>query len=180
MACGAGAGRRRHGAAVRLRAGRGADGDLTDDWPALRVPQLFAPATDACLPRIIPVVQARTYEAVDCARNHLAETVHVGTFVGPDGGPRPEPGSVAGAAHRPRRVRPARPGGARRRLAHRPADAHPRAALRPRRSGGARWFRCDLSKTGSIDNTRPVNRTGSLRGALIGDSPLMHRCFDPD
>ncbi|WP_307854605.1 septum formation family protein [Micromonospora sp. C31] len=38
---------------------------------------------------------------------------------------------------------------------------------------GARWFRCDLSETGSIDNTRPVNRTGSLRSAMIGDSPLL-------
>jgi hypothetical protein len=159
---------------------RGADGDLTDDWPALRVPEPFSPATDTCLPRIIPVVQASTYETVDCARNHLAETIHVGTFTGPDAltETRPEPGAPA--------LRTARAECDQRAREVLGGDWHTaRLALNlalpsaPAWSGGARWFRCDLSETGSIDNTRPVNRTGSLRGALIGDSPLTHRCFDP-
>ena len=139
---------------------RGADGDLTDDWPALRAPQLFVPATDACLPRITAVVQARTYETVDCARNHLAETVHVGTFAGPTAdGDRPEPGSAT--------LRPARAECDQRAREVLGGDWHAaRLALTvalpsaPAWRAGARWFRCDLSETGSIDNTRPVNRIG--------------------
>ncbi|MET7708548.1 septum formation family protein [Micromonospora sp. NPDC005413] len=159
---------------------RGADGDLTDDWPALRAPKPFAPATDTCLPRITSVVQASTYETVDCARNHLAEAIHVGTFVGPDAlsETRPEPGSSA--------LRTARAECDQRSREVLGGDWHTaRLTLSlalpsvPAWAGGARWFRCDLSETGSIDNTRPVNRTGSLRGALIGDTPLTHRCFDP-
>ncbi|MEV4497980.1 septum formation family protein [Micromonospora arborensis] len=159
---------------------RGADGDLTDDWPALRDPTPFAPAADTCLPRVTAIVQASTYETVDCARNHVAEAIHVGTFVGPDAlaETRPEPGSSA-----LRRARAECDQRAREMLG---GDWHAaRLALSlalpsgPAWSGGARWFRCDLSETGSIDNTRPVNRTGSLRGALIGDAPLTHRCFDP-
>ncbi|MFY1620826.1 septum formation family protein [Micromonospora sp. WMMD736] len=159
---------------------RGADGDLTDDWPELRDPRPFTPATDTCLPRITAVVQASTYETVDCARSHLAEAIHVGTFTGPAtrAGARPGPGSTALRAARAECDQRARDvlGG----------DWHTaRLTLTlslptaPAWTGGARWFRCDLSETDSIDNTRPVNRVGSLRGALIGDSPLTHRCFDP-
>ncbi|GGM41904.1 hypothetical protein GCM10011608_28250 [Micromonospora sonchi] len=157
----------------------GTDGNLTNDWPALRAPAMFVPATDACLPRVTAIVQASTYEIVDCARNHLAETVYVGTFAGPAAkGPRPEPGSTA--------LRTARAECDQRARLVLGGDWHvarltlnialPSVAAW---NGGARWFRCDLSETDSIDNTRPVNRTGSLRGALIGDSPLVHRCFDP-
>ncbi|MDI5940774.1 septum formation family protein, partial [Micromonospora sp. DH15] len=158
----------------------GADGDLTDDWPTLREPKMFIPATDACLPRITAVVQAGTYETVDCARSHLAETIHVGIFTDPaiDAGPRPEAGTPVLRVARAECDQRAREvlGG----------DWHSaRLSLTialPSTSAwasGARWYRCDLSETDSIDNTRPVNRVGSLRGAMVGDSPLTHRCFDP-
>ncbi|RKF24475.1 septum formation family protein [Micromonospora globbae] len=155
-----------------------ADGDLVDDWPAMRAPRPFVPATDTCLPRITPVVQAGTYETVPCSRSHLAEAVHVGTFDADEAAPRPGPGSPALRAARAECDQRAREvlGGdwhAARLTLH---IALPSAAGW---AGGARWFRCDLSETDSIDNTRPVNRTGSLRGAMIGDSPLIHRCFDP-
>lgn len=79
-----------------------ADGDLVDDWAALPAPQLFVPATDACLPRLTAVVQAATYETVDCAGSHLAEAVHVGTFTDSAAeGARPEPGSRSCAAPGP-------------------------------------------------------------------------------
>ncbi|NJP34852.1 septum formation family protein [Micromonospora thermarum] len=158
----------------------GSDGDLTDDWPVLSEARLFVPAAGVCLPRITAVVQASTYETVDCARNHLAEAVHVGTFTGPVAADarRPEPGSpdLRGArAECDQRVRDVLGG-----------DWHSaRLTMNialpsvPAWAGGARWFRCDLSETDSIDNTRPVNRTGSLRGAMLGDSALIHRCFDP-
>ncbi len=158
----------------------GSDGNLTDDWPVLSEARLFTPAAGVCLPRITPVVQASTYETVDCARNHLAEAVHVGTFTGPvaERDRRPNPGSADLRGARTecdQRVRDVLGG-----------DWHAaRLTLNialPSVSawaGGARWFRCDLSETDSIDNTRPVNRTGSLRGAMVGDSPLVHGCFDP-
>jgi hypothetical protein len=158
----------------------GADGDLTDDWPAIPAPRLFMPATDSCLPRITAIVQAGTYETVDCARNHLAEAVHVGMFTGPGGnaGNRPEPGSDmlrTARAECDQRAREVLGGDWHSaRLTLNIALPSTTAWL-----GGARWYRCDLSETDSIDNTRPVNRTGSLRGAMIGDSPLTHRCFDP-
>ncbi|WP_319461169.1 septum formation family protein [Micromonospora sp. RTP1Z1] len=156
-----------------------ADGDLIDDWPDLPAPQLFVPATDACLPRITAVVQAGTYETVACGRSHLAEAVHVGTFTGPAAvGARPEPGSPALRTARAECDQRAREviGG----------DWHS-ARLTMNIAlpsvtgwlGGARWYRCDLAETDSIDNTRPVNRVGSLRGAMVGDNPLVHRCFDP-
>ncbi|MFC4017967.1 septum formation family protein [Micromonospora sp. GCM10011542] len=172
------------GATTILLAGcvpaRGADGDLTDDWPALRAPRPFVPATDTCLPRITSIVQASTYETVDCARNHLAEAIHVGAFTGAtaQAATRPEPGSTA--------LRTARAECDQRAREVLGGDWHSaRLTLNialpsaPAWIGGARWFRCDLSETDSIDNTRPVNRSGSLRGAMIGDSPLTHRCFDP-
>lgn len=157
----------------------GADGDLVDDWPVLGAPQMFVPITDVCLPRTTAVVQAATYETVDCARSHLAETVHVGFFTDPEAaGPRPQPGTPT--------LRGARAECDQRARLLLGGDWHTaRLTLTialpsvPAWQGGARWFRCDLSETDSIDNTRPVNRTGSLRGAMIGDSPLLHRCFDP-
>ncbi|TDC82711.1 hypothetical protein E1193_11015 [Micromonospora sp. KC606] len=156
-----------------------ADGDLVDDWPVLPAPQLFVPATGSCLPRITPVVQASTYDTVDCSRSHLAEAIHVGVFTGAAArGPRPEPGSPA--------LRPARAECDQRAREVLGGDWHSaRLTLNialpsmTAWNSGARWFRCDLSETDSIDNTRPVNRTGSLRGAMIGDNPLSHRCFDP-
>ncbi|WP_428966516.1 septum formation family protein [Micromonospora fluostatini] len=158
----------------------GSDGDLTDDWPALRPPRAFVPAAGACLPRISVVVQASTYDTVDCARSHLAEAIHVGTFTGAsaEADTRPEPGSPAlrtARAECDQRARQVLGGDWRSARLTLNIAVPSSAAWRV----GARWFRCDLSETDSIDNTRPVNRVGSLRGALLGDSPLAHRCFDP-
>ncbi|GGM03060.1 septum formation family protein [Micromonospora yangpuensis] len=158
----------------------GGDGDLTDDWPALREPQLFVPAAGACLPRISVVAQASTYDTVDCSRPHLAEAIHVGSFVADEvtDDTRPEPGSPALRTARGEcdlRVREVLGGDWRSARLTLNIAVPSTSAWR----AGARWFRCDLSETDSIDNTRPVNRVGSLRGALLGDSPLAHRCFDP-
>ncbi|MEV1330973.1 septum formation family protein [Micromonospora costi] len=169
------------GAAVLLagcQRSHGADGDLVDDWPAMRAPKLFVPATDTCLPRITPVVQASTYETVPCSRSHLAEAIHVGTIDDAPAGPRPEPGAPALRGVRAECDQRAREvlGGDWHSARLTLTIALPSTAAW---AGGARWFRCDLSETDSIDNTRPINRVGSLRGAMIGDSPLIHRCFDP-
>ena len=63
----------------------GSDGDLTDDWPVLAAPLPFTPTSGVCMPRTTAVVQASTYETVDCARNHLAEAVT--SARSPRGGP---------------------------------------------------------------------------------------------
>ncbi|MEV4812527.1 septum formation family protein [Micromonospora avicenniae] len=156
----------------------GLDGDLADDWPAMRAPTIFVPATDTCQARTTAVVQASTYETVPCSRSHLAEAIHVGTFPESPSAARPEPGSPA--------LREARAECDQRAREVLGGDWHAarvtlNVALPSRAAwtGGARWFRCDLSETKSVDNPRPVIRTASLRGALIGDSPLLHRCFDP-
>lgn len=49
----------------------------------------------------------------------------------------------------------------------------------PAWSGGARWYRCDVTEISSIDDTAVDLRTGSLRGALSGAAPLAYRCFNP-
>ncbi|WDZ82344.1 septum formation family protein [Micromonospora cathayae] len=201
-----------------------ADGDLTDDWPALPAARPFVPAAGVCLPRISAVAQAAGYETVDCARPHLAETIHVGTVDGtatvpdrpatdtgpvPDGptadrtptdGPTsdrtPTDGPTADRAATDGTVERPAAGSAALRAIRADCDQRTREVLggdwRSARltlqvtlpstaawAAGARWYRCDLSETGSLDNNRPVVRSGSLRGALIGDSPLTHRCFDP-
>ena len=160
----------------------GADGDLTDDWPTLRVPKPFTPATDTCLPRITAVVQASTYETVDCARNHLAETIHVGTFTGPDALDR------ARDRNRDRRrcapLAPSATSGPGRCSAvtgTRPGSRCPRAAVRapPGPAAPAGSAATSARPTASTTPARS-NRTGSLRGALVGDTPAgAHGCFDP-
>ncbi|MER7167545.1 septum formation family protein [Micromonospora sp. NPDC000207] len=158
----------------------GTDGDLTGGWPALRPPQPFVPSSGVCLPRITVVVQASTYETVDCTRNHLAEALHVGAFTGRTARAenRPDPGSPALRTARTecdKRVREVL-GGDWRSARLSLTIAVPTTSAW---SAGARWYRCDVAETDSIDNARPVNRIGSLRGALVGDSPLSHSCFDP-
>jgi hypothetical protein len=45
-------------------------------------------------------------------------------------------------------------------------------------SGGARWFRCDVT-TADLDGQSRTSRTGSLAGELAGPSPLKLGCFNP-
>ena len=158
---------------------RGADGDLTDDWPALRVPKPFAPAADTGLPRIYLVVQASTYETVDCARSHLAETIHVGTFVGPDAltETRPGPGRrrcappAPSATSGPGRCSAATgtPPGWRCRSRCRPHPPGPRRALVPLRPQRDRQHR---QHPPARPHRQPARRADRRQ-------PADHRSFDP-
>ena len=49
----------------------------------------------------------------------------------------------------------------------------------PAWTGGARWFRCDVTEIRSLDDPGANPRTGSLRGALAGAGALKLGCFNP-
>ncbi|MGK5440276.1 septum formation family protein [Micromonospora sp. URMC 105] len=162
----------------------GTDGDLVDDWGRPAAAQQFVPRVGDCHAVSEPTVD--NYEPVDCGQTHLLETIHVGTFTG-DLARRPTPPRFWSTVMRP---------------AFTECDAAARAfvgrdwrdgrvavqAVPPSTQGwqgGARWFRCDVfllsghsSANGSSDSI--MRRTGSLRGAMAGASPLTHTCFDLD
>ncbi|MEV4483819.1 septum formation family protein [Micromonospora coxensis] len=167
-------------ASTGCRAPAGLDADLVDDWPALAAPQRFVPAAGVCQRGTQHIGYLGGYQPVDCARPHRAETLHVGTLTGAHARPATPPAS----------------GSAARRAAHTECDRAVHRALggdwRAGRldlvvvlpspeawTGGARWFRCDLSEVRGLDAPGAVPRTGSLRGALTGDGDLRLRCFNP-
>ncbi|MEV4759898.1 septum formation family protein [Micromonospora sp. NPDC049559] len=160
----------------------GRQDDVADGWsPAVARPTApFVPAAGTCHLAVEDVGHASTYQPVDCAEVHLAETVDVLAFTGSDAAlpAVPETDSPAGRAARTQCETKVNEflGG----------DWHAgRLALTlvlpsgPAWAGGARWYRCDVSETDSLDNTKAVGRRGSLAGALRPGSPLAHTCFDP-
>ncbi|WP_018214998.1 septum formation family protein [Salinispora vitiensis] len=158
----------------------GTDGDLVDDWAPLAAATGFTPEAGTCHPAVINVGYRSTYEPIPCDQPHVAETLYVGTVTGADAtdaGP-PEPDSTA------------------MRTAYATCEQEANEALGadwrsgrislsvifPSRGGwegGFRWFRCDVGEQESLDNPSAVSRTASLVGALKGDSPLRHACFEP-
>ncbi|MFI5487213.1 septum formation family protein [Micromonospora echinaurantiaca] len=158
----------------------GVDGNLTDDWPAPAAPQAFVPAADVCHAAFQAVGYLSGYNPVDCGASHRVETLHVGTLSGPEAerGTPPKAGSAGmRTAHAEcgKAVNEAVGGDWRSgRLGLTVVFPSP-----PAWTGGARWFRCDVSEIQSLDDTSVDARTGSLRGALRGDSPLAYRCFSP-
>ncbi|MBO4205918.1 septum formation family protein [Micromonospora echinofusca] len=169
------------GAAVLLLAGCGApggvDGDLVDDWPAFGQPEAFTPPAGVCLAAdFAETVYLSAFNPVDCTAPHRVETVHVGAFPG-------DPPALPAA------------GSAELRAAYAECDAKATGyvggdwragrlwlgvALPPASawSGGARWFRCDLTELTSVEsNGEVVSRTAGLRDALKADSPLKLGCY---
>lgn len=155
----------------------GADGDLVDDWTAVAAPAPFVPATGVCLFGAEATNLLSGYNATDCDARHTREIAHVGQLA--DDGPAPP---VAGS-------KAARTG-------YEECDAKAREYLggdwRGARldlevlfpsaeawSGGARWFRCDLYETVSLESSEPVTRSGRLRDARKTASPLDLGCFQP-
>ncbi|MFI7431074.1 septum formation family protein [Micromonospora sp. NPDC049836] len=167
-------------AAVGLLAGcaarGGLDGDLTDDWRALPAPGPFTPAAGVCqVADFTPTIGLDGYEPVDCDLPHRVETVHVGAFpadrAAPPAGGSPElrtafadcdarANGYVGDNWRAGRLR--------------------LAVALPTSAGwaaGGRWYRCDLSEVDTVEAAaRVVTRTGSLRDALKGASPLRLGC----
>ncbi|MCG5471911.1 septum formation family protein [Micromonospora sp. LAH09] len=154
----------------------GLDGDLTDDWAALRPPSAFTPAAGVCQAAdFTEVVTLATYEPVDCAGPHRVETVHVGAFPverasAPAGGSAELRGAFAECDTRATgyvgdewqvgrlRLSVALPSG-------------------PGWAAGSRWFRCDLTELTTVEAAATVVvRSGSLRDTLKGPSGLRLGC----
>ncbi|MEV1330974.1 septum formation family protein [Micromonospora costi] len=158
----------------------GLDTELTDDWPAFAAAEAFVPDAGVCHAALQDVGYLSAYNPVDCGQSHRAETVHVGTLSGA-AAQRSTPPPSGSAGMRAARAE-----------CDRAVDKAVGADWRSGRlgvgvvfpspaawTGGARWFRCDVSELQSLDDPAVQLRTGSVRGALTGDSELAHRCFEP-
>ncbi|MEU4371078.1 septum formation family protein [Micromonospora chersina] len=158
----------------------GVDRDLADDWPAFGAPTAFVPESGACHRTIQDVGYLSGYNPVDCATTHRAETLHVGTLTGADAerGAPPRAGSAgARTAHAECTRQVNKAVGADWRAGRlRLSVVFPSALAW---TGGARWFRCDLSEVAGLDDGSVTARSGSLRNALKAGSPLALGCFDP-
>lgn len=158
----------------------GVDRDLADDWPALPAAETFVPEAGACHATVQDVGYLSGYNPIDCAAGHRAETLHVGTLTGPaaDRSTPPRTGSTGARTARAecdRRVNTAvgadwRGG----RLLLSVVFPSARAW-----TGGARWFRCDISEVASLDDGGIILHSGSLRDALKPGSALAFGCFNP-
>ncbi|GAA3335149.1 hypothetical protein GCM10020358_02250 [Amorphoplanes nipponensis] len=153
----------------------GTDGDLTDGWRPPPSPAPFRPAVGRCHETLAATASLADYRPVDCAELHVSETYHVGTAA--DAAVVPAAGSAgARAAFRECSDRAADFLGGSWRTARVAVQVvwPTRAAW----SGGARWFRCDVT-TADLDGRSRTSRTGSLAGELGRDSPLELGCFNP-
>jgi hypothetical protein len=158
----------------------GVDGDLTDDWAAFDEPTVFVPVAGTCHPRFQEIGFLSTYQPVDCGDTHTVETVHLGTFPGKDAErSTPPPAGSPGmrAAFRECDKKATGMLGADWRTGRLTLSVVPPSSYAW--TGGARWYRCDLSEIESLDNNDLVARTSSLKDALRGPSPLSYGCFAP-
>ncbi|QSB15050.1 septum formation family protein [Natronosporangium hydrolyticum] len=154
----------------------GIDGDLTSSWSELAEPVGFVPDAAVCHDAEYDERGSLAdYQPVDCADPHLTETVYVGEFTD-SAGERTNPPSAGSSDWR---------------SAYRSCDDgaadYLGADFRYARlwlgvtvpteeawAGGARWFRCEVASLEDRDRTR----SGSLAGALSGDSELRLGCFE--
>ncbi|SCL51033.1 septum formation family protein [Micromonospora chersina] len=167
----------------------GLDGDLTDDWRPAAAAVQFTPKVGDCHVIAGPSSYLTSYQPVDCTRQHLLETFHLGTFTGAVA-ERETPPPVGSAVLRPAFAEcdakaTAFVGGDWRgaRLTVQVAPPSPGGW-----QGGSRWFRCDIFELDTADggsarrhpDDHPVQHTGSLRNALKGPSPLAFGCLNED
>lgn len=158
----------------------GTDGDLVDDWAPLATATGFTPEAGTCHPTVTEVGYRNAYAPTPCDRPHVVETLHVGTVTGDEAtdSTPPEAGSAAmrtAYATCEREVNQALGADWR-------SGRIGLSVVLPSRAGwegGFRWFRCDVSEEQSLDDPSVVSRTTGLAGALTGDSPLRHTCFEP-
>jgi hypothetical protein len=158
----------------------GVDGNLTDDWAAIGEVKAFVPEAGTCHTHPQDIGFLSVYNPVDCGQPHRVETLHIGTFTGEDASRTTSPPAGSPTLHTAWKECTAKTNelvggdwrGARLGLAV--VLPSPQAW-----TGGARWFRCDVSETESVDDDSQVSRTGSLKGALSAPSDLALGCFSP-
>ncbi|MFG3700108.1 septum formation family protein [Micromonospora sp. NPDC047620] len=161
----------------------GTDGDLTDDWRPVAEARQFVPQAGECHVIAEATAYLTSHQPVDCAKPHLVETFHIGTFTG-EIAARPIPPRVGSAAMRvafadcDARAKTFVGGewrGAR--LSVQVAPASP-----PGWAGGSRWYRCDLFEVPAMNDgyDGTANRSGSLRGVLKVPNPLAYGCGEED
>ncbi|MEV0731730.1 septum formation family protein [Polymorphospora sp. NPDC050346] len=152
------------------------DGLLTDDWAALPEPVAVVPVVGLCHESVSGStrISMADHRPVDCDITQRAETVHVGTFEDADSAPPDGSPTIRAAfAECDRKARDWVGGDwrtARLKLAV-------RTPTETAWSGGARWFRCDLSEVRALDATLGVGRKGSLKDALRTQPELLYGCF---
>ncbi|MCN0180435.1 septum formation family protein [Salinispora arenicola] len=152
------------------------DGDLTDDWGMLPAAGPFVPEAEVCqVADAAAQVALAVYQPVECSVPHRVETVHVGVFVTERSGPP----AVGSTEFRGAFV------DCDKRTTRYVGDDWRAGRLRlwvavPSLSGwaaGSRWYRCDLTEVTTVEaEAEVVVRTGSLRDALVGESPLRLGC----
>jgi hypothetical protein len=148
-------------------------GDITSSWPMIAAASPFEPATGTCHETLETTGSAGTYLPMSCAELHVSETFRVAAAqdapVAPSAGSAPARQAYAECAEHATTFL----GGPWRdaRLA-----VHVIWPSRQGWSGGARWFRCDLTET-DLDAQHDKSRTGSLAGELKGTSALLLGCF---
>jgi Septum formation len=141
-------------------------------------PSAFVPAAGTCHAAYVTTSYANTYKPVDCAADHMSETVFVGDL--PDAKARPVGGTTEAAA------------------AFKVCDAKAdqflggdwHAARVEARltipgeadwSAGARWFRCEVVQADLKPFHKPQMRQGSLKGELVKPgSPIALTCLHYD
>ncbi|MEH1167482.1 septum formation family protein [Micromonospora sp. CPCC 205539] len=164
----------------------GTDGDVADDWQPMAQAQQFTPKAGEC--HVVPEDSGylTSYAPVDCAKIHLVETFHIGTFTGtnaartspPASGSTAMRGAFADCDKQAKQFVGGDWRNARLSLQVTPASPHGW-------NGGGRWYRCDIFELNEEDGVnnrgdRAMERTGTLRGAAKNGSPLLHGCMTRD
>ncbi|MEV6596048.1 septum formation family protein [Actinoplanes sp. NPDC051346] len=167
--------------AVTLTAGctsappSGTDKDLTDDWAPLPAPAAYRPVPGVCHEALTQTAGPGDDRPASCDEVHVSETFHVGT---PPGAAEPPAPGTAGAKAAYRECSAAAEdflGGDWRTAG---IAVHVVWPTRKAWSGGARWFRCDVTQA-DLDGYGQSGRKDSLSGELTRPSPLRLGCFDP-
>lgn len=156
----------------------GVDGDLTNAWPAFPKATTPTPAVSACYVEEYDATWYGPFDSVPCSQAHQTETAYVGAFTGAvaDAAVPPDASSAGRKAAYQNCVAEA--------ADYLGGDWHlayvwlgmvlPSPAAW---TGGARWYRCDLLKTGDVEHGT-VRNTGTVRDGLRGNRPLAITCIN--
>lgn len=155
----------------------GVDGNLTDAWPAMPVAKVSIPVAGVCYYMQSTGFSAGDDSTIPCSDPHGAETVYVGTFSGADADRSAVPAKGSQALVDTF-------GECRKNATSYLGDDFltgvmslnvvlPVAAAW---KGGARWFRCDVTRFTDLKHSKIVG-DGSAKDGLRGARPLAITCL---